>query len=181
VLDWLSRILTFGVLPASLLMLLTRPRRGQFFHDVLVGSFLVLEEDVGRAVPPALGVRALAVPAFWLFGMGVAHLPQFFRAEVQEHTEIWSRLRMLPGVAGVQMAGSLKENGEKHFSVFLGVWADAPPCVEVLRGAVEAMQREESSSGRLDSISIACIRGWNNGLLHWLNVERVTRNGPEQR
>src|SRR5215470_8571236 len=156
VLDWLSRLLTFGVVPVSLLMLLIRPRRGQFFHDVLVGSFIVLDEDVGRTVPPVLGPRALLVPAIWLFGVGVAHLPQFFRGEIQEHTEISERLRALPGVAGAQMAGTYGVNGEKHFSVFLGVRADSPPCTEVLRGALEAMEQEEERSGRLDSVSIAC-------------------------
>ncbi|HTP50558.1 MAG TPA: RDD family protein [Anaeromyxobacteraceae bacterium] len=175
VLDWASRLLTFGVAPVSLLMLLTRPRRGQFFHDVLVGSFLVLEDDVGRDTPPVLGPRALLVPAICLFGVGAAHLPSFFRAEVQEQTQISSRLRTLPGVAGVQFAGSLKGDGERHLVVFLGVWADAPPCAEVLRGAAEAIEEEEPRSGRVDLLTLACIRGWNDGLLHWLSVDVVRR------
>ena len=178
VLEWVSWVLTFGVVPVSAMMLLARPRRGQFFHDVLVGSFLVPEEDVGKPMPPVLGLRALILPALWLFGAGIAGLPHFFHAEIQEQTEIWTRLRALPGVAGVQMVGKLTANNEKRFVVFLGVWTDAPPCADVLRGAAEAMEREELSSGRLDALTLVCVRGWNNGLLHWLTAERATRAAP---
>jgi hypothetical protein len=175
VLGWLSRLVTFGILPVSLLIFMIGFRRGQFFHDVLVGSFVVVEEDVGRALPRRLGLRAMVVPAAWIAAVGVWFLPGFFREAIEETTDLARRLGALEGVAGAQVLGKRDPDGVVHGFLLLGLESGAPSCSELFRDAAEVL-RSSVERDQAERVTISCVRGWNNGLLHWLEV--TTLSGP---
>jgi RDD family len=175
VLGWLSRLVTFGTLPVSLLIFLVGFRRGQFFHDILVGSFIVVAEDRGRPVPRRLGPLAIALPALWIAAVGAWFLPSFFREAVEESTDLARRIRALDGVAGAQVVGRREPDGTTHGMLLLGLEADAPPCTEVFLGAAKAIH-DSAAAFQVDRVTISCVSGWNDGLVHW--IELRTRSGP---
>ena len=45
----------------------------------------------------------------------------------------------------------------------------APACSEVFRAAAEVV-RNSDARDQAERVTMSCVRGWNDGLLHWLDV-----------
>ena len=166
-LTWSIFLLSFGILPASIFLFLVGVRRRQFFHDVLVDSFVVVEEDVGRPVPGPLGWKGIVLPALWIAVVGMRYLPTVFYSAMDETTAVQRELRGLEHVAGSQIIAKPLPGGRLDVRLLLAVRSDASSCPEVLRAAVELMRKYEKSLKATNRLTLTCVGGWNNGLLHW--------------
>jgi uncharacterized RDD family membrane protein YckC len=186
---WVAGVLVFGLAAASIGTFLFSPRTRQTVHDLVVGSYVVSQHDVGKSVlvrtPRALEIAAAA----WIVLVACVSAGTGLGAKNKFASDPLSgQLAAIPNVTRFRVGTTTVtrfEGGPARTQEVLQVafWYHGPDdgVKETKRAVVSAILWHHPGLGRVPQMQLTVIRGWDLGIASWSTSETETRSLDEWR
>ena len=181
----IAGVLVFGVTPASLVLVMALPRRRQFLHDLVVGSFVIREEQEGvPAGPPPR--RAIALAATWVLAVTVVSIVLTTRALSVAPVEdpLAAAFLRIPGITNFTVTPMEVSQNGRHFRalrVVVSTSSGAEDAATLVRRAGAAVVAFHPELNQFAAIQVQSSSGFDVGLASWNTGATETRSPEEWR